>query len=80
MKFIKDFTSVYLILFRALTPIVIAMSPVIPYLITNDATWLVTLFISIPLAVTFALKCWEFSGVTEPETNEQPRENINIEL
>jgi hypothetical protein len=40
----------------------------------------VTLFISIPLAVTFALKCWEFSGVTEPETNEQPRENINIEL
>lgn len=58
MKFIKDFTSVYLILFWALTPIVIAMSPVIPCLITNDTSWLLALFISIPLAATAGLKCW----------------------
>ena len=77
MKFIKDFASFYLILFWALTPIVIGVSPVIPYIITNDATWLLALFITIPLAVTAALTCWEFPGVTESETNEQPKENLN---
>jgi hypothetical protein len=83
-NFINELKTIYLLLFWAITPIVIGMSPIIPYLITNNESWLFLLFLSQPCAVVAALKCWEFPGVepvTEPVTNEQPKENINrIEL
>jgi len=82
-NFINELKTIYLLLFWAITPIVIGMSPIIPYLITNNESWLFLLFLSQPCAVVAALKCWEFPGVepvTEPVTNEQPKENNRIEL
>jgi hypothetical protein len=81
-NFIKELKTIYLLLFMAFTPIVIGILPIIPYLITNNESWLFLLFLSQPCAVAAALKCWEFPGVEpEQETNEQPKENINrIEL
>ena len=79
-NFINELKEIYLVLFWAITPIVIAASPIIPYIITNNETWLFLLFISHPCAVAAALKCWSFPGA-EPVTNEQPKENLNrIEL
>ena len=80
MKFIKDFESIYLLLFWAFTPIVISILPVIPYLITNDATWLIALFLSIPLAATAALTCWDFSGTTGTPvvpSETKPKQKLN---
>lgn len=82
-NFITEIKNIYLVLFFALTPIVIGASPIIPYIITNNETWLFLLFLSIPICVATALKFWEFPGMVETETtNDQPKENLNnrIEL
>lgn len=82
MKLIKELVLIYKLLFRAFTPIVIGALPVIPYIITNNGTWMFALFLTIPLSTVIALKYWDFQEETETETNtEQTKtKELNIKI
>ena len=70
---IKSIIVFYKILFYALTPIIITMSPAIPYTITNNGAYMFGLFITLPLGAALAMKFWEFTNLEDKQpTNQQP--------
>ena len=55
---IKQLISLYWILFCAITPYIICMIPVIPYIVFNVPNWLWLMLVSIPIGISTALKMW----------------------
>ena len=56
---LKGIINVYLILFYALFPMIIALLPVIPYIINEKYCWsLWFMLISFPLCVSLYMKFW----------------------
>lgn len=51
--------SVYWILFCSITPILICMIPVIPYILTNEPNWMWLMFLSFPIGVSCGMRMWE---------------------
>lgn len=80
-EMIKSIIVFYKILFYALTPIIITMSPAIPYMITNNGAYMFGLFLTLPLGAAIAMKFWDYSNLEDRQpTNQQPtptEESIN---
>lgn len=80
-KIIKEIILIYKLLFRAFTPIVIGALPVIPYIITNNGTWMFALFLTIPLSTVIAMKYWDFQEEeTETNTEQTKTKELNIKI
>lgn len=69
---IKSIIVFYKILFYSFTPIIIAMSPAIPYMITNNGAYLFGIFITLPIGFGLAMKFWEFDNLENKQTTNQP--------
>lgn len=78
---IKEIILIYKLLFRVFTPIVIGALPVIPYIITNNGTWMFALFLTIPLSTVIAMKYWDFQEEeTETNTEQTKTKELNIKI
>jgi len=60
-----DVISVYWVLFCSITPILICMIPVIPYILTNEPNWMWLMLLSLPIGVTVDIKMWELDFISK---------------
>ena len=62
--FLQEFFSIFKILYWALTPIIVAILPVIPYCLTNDGEWMLLMIISMPVGSVLMKRMW--TELTDP--------------
>lgn len=70
---IKEIISIYKILFYALTPVIVSVLPIVPYIIPNNGAYMFGLFLTLPLGAALAMKFWDYSNLEDKQpTNQQP--------
>lgn len=51
--------AVFVILFAVLFPFIICLLPIIPYGITDNPLWLISMILTVPIGIAYGIYMWE---------------------
>lgn len=62
-QFINQIVAVYLVLFCACAPFIVAMIPAIICAVTENMNWMYLMFLSFPIGVVVGIRLWQPSAI-----------------